>query len=110
MAGAQAAGAGVGAGIAALAEGGIVDRPTLALIGEAGPEAVIPLGGSTRNLMQQERQPINIQKVELFPNVTEGDALFSIPRTTLERWLRRDVIPVMNQLNERGLRPVRGRG
>lgn len=26
-----------------MAEGGIVDRPTLALIGEAGPEAVIPL-------------------------------------------------------------------
>jgi len=29
---------------AALAEGGIVTRPTRALIGEAGPEAVIPLG------------------------------------------------------------------
>lgn len=27
-----------------LAEGGIVNRPTLALIGEAGPEAVVPLG------------------------------------------------------------------
>jgi hypothetical protein len=30
--------------IPALAEGGIVNRPTLALIGEAGPEAVVPLG------------------------------------------------------------------
>ena len=29
--------------IAALAGGGIVRRPTLALVGEAGPEAVIPL-------------------------------------------------------------------
>lgn len=28
----------------ALAEGGIVTRPTVALIGEAGPEAVVPLG------------------------------------------------------------------
>ena len=28
-----------------LADGGIVDRPTRALIGEAGPEAVIPLTG-----------------------------------------------------------------
>jgi hypothetical protein len=27
-----------------LASGGIVTRPTLALIGEAGPEAVVPLG------------------------------------------------------------------
>lgn len=38
---AGAAVAGVGA--TALAEGGIVTRPTTALIGEAGPEAVIPL-------------------------------------------------------------------
>ena len=42
--------AAVGAGIASIkamigmAQGGIVTRPTLALIGEAGPEAVIPLG------------------------------------------------------------------
>jgi hypothetical protein len=28
-----------------LAAGGIVNSPTLALIGEAGPEAVVPLGG-----------------------------------------------------------------
>ncbi len=30
-------------GIPKMAEGGIVNRPTLALIGEAGPEAVVPL-------------------------------------------------------------------
>lgn len=43
--------------IPALAEGGIVTRPTLALIGEAGPEAVVPLnrantmgGGVTINV------------------------------------------------------------
>jgi hypothetical protein len=30
----------------AMANGGIVTRPTVALIGEAGPEAVIPLSGS----------------------------------------------------------------
>tara|TARA_B100000745_G_scaffold300447_1_gene254458 strand:- start:2092 stop:4767 length:2676 start_codon:yes stop_codon:yes gene_type:complete len=29
--------------IPALAQGGVVDRPTIALIGEAGPEAVVPL-------------------------------------------------------------------
>jgi len=29
--------------IPALASGGIVTRPTLALVGEAGPEAVVPL-------------------------------------------------------------------
>jgi hypothetical protein len=32
-------------GIPALAKGGIVSKPTLALIGEAGPEAVVPLSG-----------------------------------------------------------------
>src|SRR5690606_2467639 len=31
--------------IPALASGGIVTRPTLALVGEAGPEAVVPLDG-----------------------------------------------------------------
>jgi hypothetical protein len=34
---------GAGLSLAAFAEGGIVKRPTLALVGEAGPEAVIPL-------------------------------------------------------------------
>ena len=32
-------------GVPALANGGIVNKPTLAMIGEAGPEAVIPLRG-----------------------------------------------------------------
>ena len=32
-------------GVPKLAEGGIVNKPTLALIGEAGPEAVVPLSG-----------------------------------------------------------------
>lgn len=36
-----------------LAEGGIVDRPTLALIGERGPEAVIPLNRGGGNRMSQ---------------------------------------------------------
>jgi len=37
---------------AALAAGGIVTRPTMALIGEAGPEAVIPLSGSSSPAVQ----------------------------------------------------------
>jgi hypothetical protein len=37
--------AGGGGGLTTLAEGGIVERPTLALIGERGREAVIPLNG-----------------------------------------------------------------
>jgi hypothetical protein len=44
-------------GMVALADGGVVNSPTAALIGEAGPEAVIPLnrmgsmGGSTVNIV-----------------------------------------------------------
>lgn len=34
------------AGVPAFADGGVVTGPTLALIGEAGPEAVVPLGRS----------------------------------------------------------------
>lgn len=37
--------------IPALASGGIVTRPTFALIGEAGPEAVIPLGRGIGNVI-----------------------------------------------------------
>jgi hypothetical protein len=41
-----------------MAEGGIVTGPTLALIGEAGPEAVIPLNG--RNAGMGANVTINI--------------------------------------------------
>lgn len=49
------------AAIPALAEGGIVTRPTLALIGEAGPEAVVPLsrGGGVGGL-SIDRIEVNI--------------------------------------------------
>ena len=36
-----------------LAEGGIVSRPTIAMIGEAGPEAIIPLNKNINNRMNQ---------------------------------------------------------
>lgn len=56
----------------ALAKGGIVTRPTLALIGEAGPEAVIPLsgrnrgaGGVTINITQPLGTPQQIGRVVL---------------------------------------------
>ena len=41
----NAIGSSIGINIPALASGGIVNSPTLALIGEAGPEAVVPLSG-----------------------------------------------------------------
>jgi hypothetical protein len=45
-----------------LAMGGIVNSPTLALIGEAGPEAVVPLNGSnTPNMGNNTTITINVQ-------------------------------------------------
>jgi len=56
--------AAVGAGIAGIkamigmAQGGIVTRPTLALIGEAGPEAVIPLSHMTPSVTININSPL----------------------------------------------------
>jgi len=44
--------------IPALAEGGLVTKPTLALVGESGPEAVIPLK-NVANAPREERTVIN---------------------------------------------------
>ena len=44
LAGGLAIGAGAALAIEKLATGGIVSKPTMALIGESGPEAVVPLG------------------------------------------------------------------
>jgi len=46
------------ANVPALANGGIVNKPTLALIGEAGPEAVVPLSG--RNAGMGNNITINV--------------------------------------------------
>src|SRR5690606_33470099 len=46
--------------IPALASGGIVTRPTLALVGEAGPEAVVPLDGQGFGTVN-----ITIQRMEV---------------------------------------------
>jgi hypothetical protein len=49
-------------GVPRLATGGIVTAPTLALIGEAGPEAVIPLG--SRNGMGGNTYQISVQALD----------------------------------------------
>ncbi len=46
-----------------LAEGGIVNKPTLAMIGEAGPEAVVPLDkGMGGNITINVRSPFDVAK------------------------------------------------
>jgi H+/gluconate symporter-like permease len=61
--GATAAGVAVAAAstsIPAMAEGGIVNTPTLALIGEKGPEAVVPLAeGAGANTLTAAQNKTN---------------------------------------------------
>jgi len=54
--------------IPSLAAGGIVNRPTTALIGEAGPEAVVPLGNSE---MMQELKKQNKLMAEMIKTQKE---------------------------------------
>lgn len=51
-----------------LAEGGIVTRPTLALVGEAGPEAVVPLSRPNRFNMNPEPTNVTINVTGADPN------------------------------------------
>ena len=54
--------------IPSLAAGGIVNRPTTALIGERGPEAVVPLGNSE---MMQELKKQNKLMAEMIKTQKE---------------------------------------
>jgi hypothetical protein len=101
----------------AFAKGGIVNEATLGLVGEEGPEAIIPLnspaaadlgiGSASRNRNIEGSPLVVIEKMELFPNITDGEFLLNLPRTTLERWAREELIPVFDTLDDRGIRPVR---
>jgi hypothetical protein len=80
--------AAVGVGIAGIkaavgmAEGGIVRKPTLALLGESGPEAVIPLnsiGVSVLSSSESQTQNITINPVINIGNIS-GD--IELPRVT----------------------------
>lgn len=72
----------VGGGITAFAEGGIVTRPTLGLVGEAGPEAIIPL-----NRANVGGRPVT---VNVNANVVRSDReLEELVQEALSRVLRR---------------------
>jgi len=71
-------------GFTMLAEGGVATRPTFAMIGEAGPEAVIPL----RNLPSFAPQTINVQFAPVEMKQRGMDMRGSINAT--ERYLTRN--------------------
>lgn len=87
--------------------GGIVKRPTLGLLGEAGPEAIIPLrrGTAQRQSQPQIVQPnITMEKGavqinESFPNL-RWDTLSMDQRI---RMLEQSVTPAMREWLERGV-------
>lgn len=89
----------------ALAHGGLVERPTLALIGEAGPEAVIPLDKAKRRGLLGGDE--GARKVDLTVNISgnfiEGD------QVKFEKMVRRAIIPVLESvgLKTRDLRSFR---
>lgn len=61
----------------AFARGGIVTNPTLGVVGEAGPEAIIPLGGgpgnsNALNLWAQAGQALGVHGLGAGPNMTPG--------------------------------------
>ena len=55
---------GVHPNVPGFAEGGIVTSPTLALIGEAGPEAVVPLGQMGGGVTVNFTQPVFFDREE----------------------------------------------
>ena len=71
------------------AAGGIFDKPTLALIGEAGPERVTPLNGFNKE------QPSTSQTFVFSPNITvnASPGLVQNPRQ-----MARELLDEMNSL------------
>lgn len=59
-----------------MASGGIVSRPTLALIGEAGPEAVVPLSQMGSMPGQATAQVVNINVYALTANAEVGRRVY----------------------------------
>ena len=46
-----------------MAMGGLVTEPTLAMVGEAGPELILPLGGGSINLNKPKRRATKYQRM-----------------------------------------------
>ena len=63
-----------------LAKGGIITRPTIALMGEAGPEAVVPL---SKGNMRSDNFVVNIS----FPNAT----LDSVDQNQIDRFISKAI-------------------
>lgn len=85
-----------------LAAGGIVTRPTLSLLGEAGPEAIIPLRETSR-----EGVPMLVQNINVSPGVPEA-----VRReiNILRPRLRKDAVDALIEARNRGGAVARAMG
>lgn len=59
--------------VSAFAKGGIVDRPTLGLVGEAGREAIMPLENNTEWINELARKIAVIQRTDLSAGISGGN-------------------------------------
>ena len=86
----------------AMAKGGIVTSPRLALIGEAGPEAVIPLSRTNTGMSSSaiSIQSINIQ----FPNVSTLQDWIDADPAKIKEICRRKILVAFQELDKEGIR------
>lgn len=59
--------------VSAFAKGGIVNRPTLGLVGEAGKEAIMPLENNTEWITDLARKIAVIQRTDLSAGISGGN-------------------------------------
>jgi len=78
------------------AEGGIVTAPTLAMVGEAGPEAIIPLSGDNGLGVQ------SINQVNVLPNANIDAALMEKPMSFWVDLAQEKILPALNELGKGG--------
>ena len=59
--------------VSAFAKGGIVNRPTLGLVGEAGKEAIMPLENNTEWISELAKKITILQRVDLAAGISNGN-------------------------------------
>lgn len=65
----------LGSKMIALAQGGYVTKPTIALVGESGPEAVIPLNSRRAPAIAQQPAPVNVYVTPLVKGLDIRDMI-----------------------------------
>lgn len=87
------------ANVIGLAEGGIVNKPTLAVVGEAGPEAVVPL----KNIATQGIQSLNSSSSSAQPSVyVDMRGSMAINSSSMQELANRVGQTLTKQLSNRG--------